>query len=962
MLLEERGVTRRETEVFVALGDRLTDREIAARLYVSERSVDMLVQALLGKLGVADRPELVALAREIAPSHVPATSTLPAPLELLANPATYVGRVRERNRLYELWARAEAGQQLMVVVRGGAGIGKSRFVAELAARVHAAGARVLAGSCFEDAHRPYEPFVQAISDDLAARSTGEARHMAFDSKAAVARVVPELAARLDIPVSAEPIDPIVERAEVFDALRSYLLRVAADGPALLVIEDIHWATATTRDALLHLARRAAHAPLLIVLTTRDSQPDLNSDLSVLLGELAALPGVEELALRGLSQAEVGELLTNLGDDTDPQVVLGQTGGNPLLVRAIAGAHAGESGSSLRALLAHHYAHLDAADVAAIDQASVLGAEFDVDLLAQSLDRPLMRVLESLEHAEAAGLVVASPGRPGTFAFVHALYRTVHYDALGSTYRMRLHLQTATALQRRADDDRFVPELARHWGVAAPIADAAQALAYVSRAAELAERSLALDEAVDLYRRALDIADTLEAGDRRARLDLMIRLGRVLNRTGRPEHRDVLLDAARVARVEGDAYALAEIAWALAQYGASQTPGVADPEFVAIAEEALAGLGDEPTAARARTLAALAAELGVSGDPTRAYALVHEALAIARDLGDPTTLGYVLLSYRFAGRSADSRRARHPTSDELIALGERMNQPIFTILGLVNRAMSLREAGDLRTCDETVAQYAAMLGDRPAPPNMRAQLLLFHAMRSFLAGDLEGADAIARGVFDLDPSGTFEPMRFYAPVTMVIRHKEGRLSELTTLMESGSELPVYAASRALAYSHSGRLADATAVVRPFVGAGFAWHRNSMQWLAAMVLLSETIEMTGDIAAAKLLGPLLEPYSGRIADQPTVVMAPVDFALAQVALAVGDPERADVLASKAASASRARNTPIFLGRELLLMAEARRRFGERDGSITPLVDEALAIADRHGAHLITQDATRYGLVVR
>jgi hypothetical protein len=236
------------------------------------------------------------------------------------------------------------------------------------------------------------------------------------------------------------------------------------------------------------------------------------------------------------------------------------------------------------------------------------------------------------------------------------------------------------------------------------------------------------------------------------------------------------------------------------------------------------------------------------------------------------------------------------------------------------------------------------------------------MHSFLDGDLEGADAIAKGVFDLDASGTFEPARFYAPVAMVIRHKEGRLAELTALMESGSELPVYAAARALAYSHSGRPADASAVLRPFVDGGFTWHRNSMQWLAAMVLLCETIEMTGDLAAAKLLGPLLEPYSGRIADQPTVVMAPVDFALAQLALASGDPERADVLASKAARASRARNTPIFLGRELLLSAEARRRFGDRDGQITPLVAEALAIADRHGAHLITQDAQRYGLSSR
>jgi tetratricopeptide (TPR) repeat protein len=540
-----------------------------------------------------------------------------------------------------------------------------------------------------------------------------------------------------------------------------------------------------------------------------------------------------------------------------------------------------------------------------------------------------------------------------------LFRSVHYSALSSTQQMRLHHQVALALHPRLDDDRYVPELARHWSAAAPMGDPKRALACVRRAAELAEHSLALDEAAELYRRAIDIADMIHPIDARTRLGLMIRLGETLNRSGQPEHREVLIDAARIAREQQDADALAAIAWALAQFGASQTPGTADPEFVAIAEDALAALGDEPTEVRARTLAALAAELGVSGDPTRAYELVHEALDIAREIDEPVTLGCVLLSYRFAARSADNEQARQQTSDELLTLGEQLNEPIFTIVGLINRALCQREAGDLRACDETVEQYAAIVGDRPVPPNMRAQLHLFRTMRMVLAGDLDGADTFARGLFDLEQSGTFDPMRFYAPALMTIRHLQGRLDELMKLMETGSDMPVYSAARALAYAHCGRLDDASALLRPYVDAGFSWHRNSLQWLAAMVLMCEIIEMTGDIRAAKQLGPLLEPYSGRIADQPTIVIAPVDFALAQLALAGGDPELAEMRAAKAVSASRARNTPVYLGRELLLMAEARRRFDNGEARVAPLVEEALAIADRFGAHVISQDAHRYGL---
>jgi DNA-binding CsgD family transcriptional regulator/tetratricopeptide (TPR) repeat protein len=958
MLLDERGVTRREAEVLAGLGEHLTNGEIAARLYVSERTVATHVESLQRKLLAGHRDTLIELAHELGALRVWVAPALPAPLELLANPATYVGRVDERNRLYELWQRAAEGQQLMVVVRGEPGMGKSRIVAELAASVHASGAGVLAGSCFEDARRSCEPFVHAISDDLAERTDDEARHMVANCTDALARVVPELALRFGMTLPAQPIDPVAERAELFESLRRYLICVAEHRPTVLVIEDLHWAGSTTRDAVLHLARFVARVPLLVVLTTRDSAPDLDGPLSRLLSELASLPGVEDLPLAGLDRHGVEELLANLSDDSDPARVLQQTGGNPLLVREVACANAGETGS-LPALLAHHYERLDQGDVATIDVASVLGSEFNADVLAQSMGRPLVNVLESLERAEAAGLIVPSPGRHGTFAFTHALFRSAHYNALSSTQQMRLHHQVAIALQPRIDDDRFVPELARHWSAAAPMGDPKRALACVRRAAELAEHSLALDEAVDLYRRALDIADMVHPVDARARLHLMIRLGEVLNRSGQPEHREVLLSAARLAHEQEDADALAAIAWALAQFGASQTPGVADAQFVAIAEEALAGLDDEPTAIRARTLAALAAELGVSGDPTQAYELVHEALDIARELDDPITLGCVLLSYRFAARSADNVQARQPTSDELIALGELLSQPIFTIVGLINRALCQREAGDLRACDDTVEQYAALLGDRPVPPNMRAQLHLFRTMRLVLAGDLEGADVHAQGLFDLDKSGTFDPMRFYAPALMTIRHQQGRLEELVKLVESGSDMPVYSAARALTYSHSGRFADAREVLQPFIDAGFIVHRNSLQWLAAMVLMCETIEMTGDVTAARKLGPLLEPYSGRIADQPTVVMAPVDFALAQVALTAGDPELAEARAAKAASASRARNTPVFLGRELLLMAEARRRFGEGDGRVSTLVDEALAIAERHGAHVITQDAHRYGL---
>ena len=81
---------------------------------------------------------------------------------------------------------------------------------------------------------------------------------------------------------------------------------------------------------------------------------------------------------------------------------------------------------------------------------------------------------------------------------------------------------------------------------------------------------------------------------------------------------------------------------------------------------------------------------------------------------------------------------------------------------------------------------------------------------------------------------------------------------------------------------------------------------------------------------------------------------------MALVTGDHQRARQHAEQAVAASRERKTPLFLGRELLRLAAARRHLGESPNATHDLVHEALAIADRTGATLIQYEAHRLGLV--
>ena len=144
--LAQRGVTRREAEVLGALAERLTNAEIAERLYLSERTVESHVSSLLRKLGADNRVELGDVAKDVlAGVATTRPAPLPAPLALLADAGPFVGRREELDQLRRTWHRAVEGRLLVGVVTGEAGVGKSRLVAEVAAEVYGAGASVALG-------------------------------------------------------------------------------------------------------------------------------------------------------------------------------------------------------------------------------------------------------------------------------------------------------------------------------------------------------------------------------------------------------------------------------------------------------------------------------------------------------------------------------------------------------------------------------------------------------------------------------------------------------------------------------------------------------------------------------------------------------------------------------------------------------------------------------------------------
>ena len=329
-------------------------------------------------------------------------------------------------------------------------MGKSRIAAELALEVHADGGQVRLGSCLEELGIPYEPFVQILDADAASLTETALAERVGSGGPVLARLAPNVASRLGLAAPGSEAEGPVERAEIFATLRDYLERSARQAPLLVVIEDVHWSTATTRDSLRYLARLGGATPALLVLTSRDSAPDLDDALAGFLAELGRQPCVEVISLSALTEEDVAGLLAVTGRGRPAEEVYAATGGNPLLALEAGGGD--RRVNSVSSLLSARFDRLASAEMELLDVAVVIGSEFHADLVAAAAGRDLGSVLEALESAEDAGLITADPREPLRFSFVHALFRTVRYDSMRTSTRLRLHAadrrRLATAGGRR----------------------------------------------------------------------------------------------------------------------------------------------------------------------------------------------------------------------------------------------------------------------------------------------------------------------------------------------------------------------------------------------------------------------------------------------------------------------------------------------------------------------------------
>ena len=975
----------------------------AARLCGAARGGQILVtdvvRWLAGSTGGHRFAPIGALELKGLPAPVPAgmvtweplpQSSVPLPALLTDIGRIFVGREAQVERLEQLWKEAAAGERRVALLAGEAGVGKTRLAAELATRVHEGGATVLAGRCDEDLGVPYQPFVEALRHFVDHTPTADLTERLGRYGGELVRLMPELAERpFDL---APPLqsDPETERYRLFDAVATWLAAASAEGPVLLVLDDLQWAAKPTLLLLRHLLRSAVALRVLFVATYRDTDVGHGHPLREVVADLRRQVGLDRLSLTGLDPSAVVAFMEqdaghslDEGDILVAQAVYQETEGNPFFVREVL-RHLKESGrlrrregreegplavdalgipESVRDVVGRRLSRLSADTNEALRIAAVTGTEFELAVLQAVGEFADNVLLSAVEEATLARLTMETvPAR--RYRFAHALVRDTMYEELSAARRVALHRRVAEAIEAihgGALDD-YLPALAHHWSRAsAPGAKPNRAIDYATRAGHRALSQLANDEAASYYRQALDLLVAGEvAGKDDHRLELLISLGEAQRRAGDPLSRQTLLGAVALAQALGDAEALARAAMANTRgvYWSTGLTG-ADTERVAALEAALKAIGDEPTGVRARLLATLSLELVFTPDRHHRVQLSDEALRIARSLDDPAALAQVLVTRAWTINAPDTLGDRLAGVAELLTLAAELDDPVLKFRAHFLRARITLETGEFDDGNEHF-EKARAIAEELGQPTLRftvSWLAVGHVFRSGLIG---AAERVAQAAFEIGESSSQpDALQINLLQRCSIRLEQDRLGELTAelsdLAAQHPGMPGLTVVLAAAYCNLGRDDDALDCLEPLAATSFELPHDPL-WLGYLAFAVEVISQLRCHRHADALYDLLRPYGEQFPVLVAVSRPSTGHFLGMLAALMGRDNEAEDHFSAAERLHIRLHAPGFLARTRLEWARlllTRRRPGDAERALE-LLGQALATARELGLTNVERQA--------
>ncbi|WP_457110893.1 BTAD domain-containing putative transcriptional regulator [Marmoricola sp. URHA0025 HA25] len=803
---------------------------------------------------------------------------------------TLVGRADELAVLVGRLEEARSGAASYVALVGEPGIGKSRLADELVRLARAQGWTVATGRCSpDDGAPPLWPWAAALAD---------------------------LGGTLSEETTAEAGDPGA-RFRAWERIARRVRELASADPVLLVVEDLQWADASSLGALRVLVESMDRERLL-VLTTRRSHPEPTGLLADLAETAARRHGVR-LDLTGLDLLDAARLAEQVAGNrpsrSESEALRARTEGNPFFVvefARLAGRRGdlgrllneGNPPTAVTDVVGRRIDRLPADTVGVLRTAAVIGRDFDLTTLARSAGIDEDDVLDIIDPAQAAGLLVEDAF--DRFTFAHALVVDTLLAGLRPSRRGRVHARVAEAL---ADGAGRETELARHWLAAGP-AYAAQAWRAAVAAAAQSARLHDHERATELLRAAEALQEKDDSAGPRDRYDLLLDLIDGYRWSAHwPELVGCVEQAVAVARQIGDVELVARAAISTNQGALWQSApyGEVHEGVVGALRDSLAGLppGDGPL--RCRVLLGLANELYYIASYDERRELVDEAIAMAERLHDDRLL---VEARQGSWMALWCRRNTEEAFERITAardVARRLGDERSSVVSSCLRCVALNELGRPAEMFAEI-ESARLEAERLRIPYGLIVLDGLYLSWLVLAGRFEECDQVLERIERLDEQMSLEHSGdAKATAYLSLMRWQGRDGELAAVLESVADGPFpVSASVAAAMWRAGdhERAAEYAAAHPAQLDHDDWF-SVFAWAAA----AELALYLGDADLGQRVGELMKPYAGESVSAGSVLASgPVDLFLALAVRATGDADAATQHADRAAELCKAWEIPL------------------------------------------------------
>jgi class 3 adenylate cyclase/tetratricopeptide (TPR) repeat protein len=647
-----------------------------------------------------------------------------------------VGRQPELRRLMALWEGAREGQGAFVLLRGEAGLGKSRLLQELHEHVPPETALRLRFQCWSRSEASgLPPLAEVIR-----------RAFQFSPGGSPQQLLEELEARMSVMEQPEENSqllglllalPVPEGAPVYrltperrmertyEALGDLLLCVARQRPVLFAVEDLHWADSTWLELLGHLLERVEGGRVLIVLSARpEFQPSWPSH-----------PWFHRLTLERLPAGLAATLVKEAAHGTPllektVRTLVEKTDGIPLFIEemtrlVLEGGAVASIPVTLHELLLARLDMLPSRQKRLAQDAAVVGRECSLAMLASVTgreDTDLRREIGGL--VEAGLLLVEQEGtNPPMYQFRHALFQEAAYQSLPRGERRRQHQHIARILVGQCPTVMEArPEVLAHHYTGAGLL--ARAIPYWCQAGISALQRTAIPEGVMYLTRAQELLRELPEAERPSGVELMVLATRGYSLAhghgfDSPEAARTMARALELLRRMDEFPPLLEVGvWSLHAYHQMRAES---PRALELAERVVRqGERQENLALLTLGSQMLATDLASLGQPRLALASGERALACARSnlarssraagqagKSPPVIQAFATLSLSLLGRLEQARRYGR----EAVEQARRIDHPHVLTLSLSYTAMSSLFRREFQEASRYSQEALALSGER-----------------------------------------------------------------------------------------------------------------------------------------------------------------------------------------------------------------------------------------------------------